>query len=133
MLLLLFVVPVACSAEVLECPEFSGYVYDYADAFRTFCSSMAEAVRTKEAVTMWLKERLRLDVSPEKTKVVNLRKGYSNFLGIKIARGFRSCKKEQESVGLIPHHITSFSRTRRAKKPSLCSKTCKFFVRSSSI
>ena len=31
MLLLLFVVPVACSAEVLECPEFSGYVYDYAN------------------------------------------------------------------------------------------------------
>ena len=44
--------------------------------------------------SFWLKERLRLDVSPEKTKVVNLRKGYSNFLDIKIARGFRSCKKE---------------------------------------
>ena len=60
------------------------YMVRYADDFRIFCSSMAEAVRTKEAVTMWLKERLRLEVSPEKTKVVNLRKGYSNFLGIKM-------------------------------------------------
>ena len=46
------------------------YMVRYADDFRIFCSSMAEAVRTKEAVTMWLKERLRLEVSPEKTKVV---------------------------------------------------------------
>ena len=60
------------------------YMVRYADDFRIFCPSMAEAVRTKEAVTMWLKERLRLDVSPEKTKVVNLHKGYSNFLGIKM-------------------------------------------------
>ena len=56
---------------------------------------MAEAVRTKEAVTMWLKERLRLEVSPEKTKVVNLRKGYSNFLGIKMR-----LRKKRDKLGV---------------------------------
>lgn len=60
------------------------YMVRYADDFRIFCPSMNEAVRIKEAVTMWLKERLKLEVSPEKTKVVNLRKDYSDFLGIKM-------------------------------------------------
>ena len=36
------------------------------------------------AVTQWLKERLRLDVSPEKTRVVDVRRSYSEFLGFKI-------------------------------------------------
>jgi hypothetical protein len=36
------------------------------------------------AVTGWLKDRLRLEISPEKTRVVNLKKHYSEFLGIKM-------------------------------------------------
>ena len=36
------------------------------------------------AATMWLKDRLRLEISPEKTKVINLKKQYSEFLGIKM-------------------------------------------------
>ena len=40
--------------------------------------------RTLIAVTQWLKERLRLDVSPEKTRVVDVRRSYSEFLGFKI-------------------------------------------------
>ena len=53
MLLLLFVVPVACSAEVLECPEFSGYVYDYANVIsasdEVLINFYAEAVDNIEA------------------------------------------------------------------------------------
>ena len=41
-------------------------------------------MRTKEAVTAWITERLRLEVSPEKTRIVNARKRYSEFLGFKI-------------------------------------------------
>ena len=41
-------------------------------------------MRTKEAVTAWITERLRLEVSPEKTRIVNVRKRYSEFLGFKI-------------------------------------------------
>lgn len=33
---------------------------------------------------MWLKERLGLDISEEKSRIVNLKKNYSEFLGFKI-------------------------------------------------
>jgi len=56
----------------------------YADDFRIFCRSKGEAVRTMTAVKQWLEQRLRLEVSAEKTRVVNLKKYYSEFLGIKM-------------------------------------------------
>ena len=60
------------------------HIVRYADDFRIFCPTKDCAERTLIAVTQWLKERLRLDVSPEKTRVVNLNKHYSEFLGIKM-------------------------------------------------
>lgn len=60
------------------------HIVRYADDFRIFCSTRDCAERTLIAVTQWLKERLRLEVSPEKTRVVNLNKHYSEFLGIKM-------------------------------------------------
>ncbi len=56
----------------------------YADDFKIFCRSYDAAVRTFHAVKGWLKERLKLDISPEKSKIVNLRKHYSDFLGFKL-------------------------------------------------
>jgi len=56
----------------------------YADDFRIFCRTRDQAVKTKIAVTLWLKERLRLDVSVDKTRVVNMNKQHSEFLGIKM-------------------------------------------------
>jgi group II intron reverse transcriptase/maturase len=60
------------------------YIVRYADDFRIFCRNADSAARALAAVTNWLKERLRLDVSPEKTRVVDLTKHYSEFLGIKM-------------------------------------------------
>lgn len=60
------------------------YIVRYADDFRIFCAKRSDAEKTKIAVTQWLKERLRLDVSPEKTRIVNAKKQYSEFLGFKI-------------------------------------------------
>jgi len=60
------------------------YIIRYADDFRVFCPNADVAYRAMAAVKQWLKERLRLDVSPEKTRVVNLKKQYSEFLGIKM-------------------------------------------------
>lgn len=60
------------------------YIVRYADDFRIFCRSKEDALKTKEAVTAWITERLRLEVSPEKTRIVNVRKRYSEFLGFKI-------------------------------------------------
>lgn len=56
----------------------------YADDFKIFCRDYSSAVRTFHAVKGWLKERLKLDISPEKSKIVNLRKKYSEFLGFKL-------------------------------------------------
>ena len=60
------------------------FIVRYADDFRIFCKNKDEAERIKTATTQWLKERLRLDVSPEKTRVVNARQRYSEFLGFKV-------------------------------------------------
>ena len=59
------------------------YIVRYADDFKLFCRNHNEAKRIFEATKLWLKERLGLEVSPEKSKMVNLRKNYSDFLGIK--------------------------------------------------
>lgn len=60
------------------------YIVRYADDFRILCRTKDEADRILTAVTKWLSDRLRLEVSPEKTRVVNVKKKYSEFLGFKI-------------------------------------------------
>lgn len=60
------------------------YIVRYADDFRILCRTKSEAERIKIAVSRWLAERLRLEVSPEKTRIVNAKKKYSEFLGFKI-------------------------------------------------
>lgn len=60
------------------------YIIRYADDFRIFCRTKTEAERAKIAITQWLYERLRLEISPEKTKIVNVKRRYSDFLGFKI-------------------------------------------------
>ena len=60
------------------------FIVRYADDFRIFCRNRENAEKTMEAVTRWITERLKLEVSPEKTRIVNVRKRYSEFLGFKI-------------------------------------------------
>jgi group II intron reverse transcriptase/maturase len=60
------------------------YIVRYADDFKIFCRSYQDAVKAFEATKQWLKERLKLDISPEKSKIVNLKESYSDFLGFKI-------------------------------------------------
>jgi group II intron reverse transcriptase/maturase len=56
----------------------------YADDFKIFCRNYDTANRTFHAVQGWLKDRLKLNISAEKSKIVNLRKNYSEFLGFKL-------------------------------------------------
>ena len=60
------------------------YIVRYADDFKIFCRKHSDAVRLFAAVKVWLKERLNLDISPEKSKIVNLKHDYSDFLGFRI-------------------------------------------------
>ena len=60
------------------------YIVRYADDFRIFCRTKTAAKKTKIAITKWLQERLKLEVSPDKTRIVNVKKRYSEFLGFKL-------------------------------------------------
>ena len=76
------------------------HIVRYADDFRIFCRTKTDAERTKIAITQWLYERLKLEVSPEKTRVVNVKRKYSEFLGFKI----RVHSKGQKQV--VQSHIS---------------------------
>jgi len=56
----------------------------YADDFKLFAKSYQQAQKLFYAVEGWLKGRLGLSISPEKSKIVNLKETYSEFLGLRI-------------------------------------------------
>ncbi len=60
------------------------YVVRYADDFKIFCKKRSDAEKMFEATKKWLMDRLSLEVSPEKSKIVNLKRHYSEFLGFKM-------------------------------------------------
>ena len=68
------------------------YIVRYADDFKIFCRKHSDAVKLFEATRAWLKERLGLDISPEKSKVINMEQRYSEFLGFKM-KVYRKGKK----------------------------------------
>ena len=51
---------------------------------KIFCKKRSDAVKLFEATKQWLLERLGLETSPEKSKIVNLKRHYSEFLGFKL-------------------------------------------------
>ena len=60
------------------------FIVRYADDFKIFCRKRSDADKVFIAVKQWLKDRLSLEISDEKSKVVNLKKHYSEFLGFKL-------------------------------------------------
>lgn len=68
------------------------YIIRYADDFRIFCRHRKDAENAKIAITQWLEERLKLKVSEEKTRIVDVKYHYTEFLGFKLKlriRGFK--------------------------------------------
>ena len=60
------------------------YIVRYADDFKIFCRNREDAKKAFAATAMWLKDRLKLDISPEKSQIINLKRHYSEFLGFKL-------------------------------------------------
>ncbi len=85
------------------------FIVRYADDFRIFCRSKEEAEHIKIATTKWLAERLKLEISEEKTKVVNVKRHYSEFLGLK----FKLRKKDKKEV--VTSHISDKAMERIRK------------------
>lgn len=74
----------------------------YADDFRIFCKTKDVAEKMMIATTDWLKTRLDLDISPEKTRIVDVRDKYMEFLGFKIKARWNYQKKKY----VIMSHIS---------------------------
>ena len=87
----------------------------YADDVRILCATKSEAHKTLYGVAEWLKKRLDLDVSMEKTRIVNLRKQSGEFLGIEI-RTKRKGKKDVITSHMCPKAI---ERTKVALKKQI--------------
>lgn len=80
------------------------YIVRYADDFKIFCREYEDAKNVYEAVKLWLEDRLKLQISEDKSGIVNLRKEYSEFLGIK----FKVVSKRDTYV--VESHICDKAR-----------------------
>jgi RNA-directed DNA polymerase len=60
------------------------YIVRYANDFKIFCRDHQTAVKIFAATCQWLKKRLHLDISPEKSTITNLRKKSSPLLGLEL-------------------------------------------------
>lgn len=68
----------------------------YADDFKIVCAIRDEAKRIFIATQMWLKEELKLDISPDKSKITDISVEYTEFLGFKI----KAIRKGHKWVGV---------------------------------
>ena len=75
----------------------------YADDFKLFAKSYRQAKKLFYAVEGWLKGRLGLSISPEKSKIVNLKETYSEFLGLRIKAANHG--SEQKPKYVVESHI----------------------------
>jgi group II intron reverse transcriptase/maturase len=109
------------------------FIVRYADDFKLFCKDRNTANKMFIATKQWLEERLGLEISPEKSKIVNLKKKYSEFLGIKLKlwkkgnkyvvkshmtdKSIEKCKKQlKEKIKVLQHdangiHVQHFNAT----------------------
>jgi group II intron reverse transcriptase/maturase len=60
------------------------FIVRYADDFKIFTTNYENAVKLFNATKDWISTRLKLEISPEKSKIVNLKTNYSEFLGFKM-------------------------------------------------
>ena len=87
-----------------------GWLVRYADDFKIVCKNYNDAKRWYHSVRLWLKEQLGLEISEEKSKIVNLRKNYSEFLGLKVKavrKGIKPKCKEPTPRFVVESHINN--------------------------
>lgn len=60
------------------------YFVRYADDFKIFCRNRDTAERIFEATKLWLRDRLQLQINDDKSKITNLRKKETEFLGFSL-------------------------------------------------
>ncbi len=90
------------------------YLVRYADDFKILCRYHNDAKRLFIATQQWLKERLGLEINTEKSKIIDLRKNYSEFLGFKI-KVHRKGKRHEQKVKYTIHSRVSDKAIKRIK------------------
>lgn len=86
------------------------FIVRYADDFKLFCRKRSDADKVYIAVRRWLQERLGLEISEEKSKVVNLKRHYSEFLGFEM----KAVKKRHSYT--VRSHMTPKARVKETAK-----------------
>ncbi|ADH09955.1 MULTISPECIES: group II intron reverse transcriptase/maturase [Bacillus] len=89
------------------------FLVRYADDFKIFCKDFNSAQKTLIAVKKWLKNRLGLEVNNEKSKVTNLRRNYTEFLGFKLKVVKKKAKKTDY---VVKSHITEQAKNNITEK-----------------
>lgn len=92
-------------------PLIECYIIRYADDFRILCHNRDDAEVIMASVIDFLCKRLKLEVSPEKTRIVNTKNSYTVFLGLK----FKLRKKNNKWV--VKSHVND---------KQLCKTECAF-------
>jgi group II intron reverse transcriptase/maturase len=87
------------------------WIIRYSDDFKIMCKDHITARKIFKAVKMWLKERLSLEISKNKSKITNLRKNYSGFLGFKL-----KVRKGKNNKYTNRSHMLDKAKTKAVKK-----------------
>ena len=102
------------------------WIVRYCDDFKIFCRDHKSAQKIYKATRLWLKERLDLEVSTEKSKITNLRKNYTEFLGFKlkvklksnkyVCKSKMSDKAKRKTIINLKNQIKIIQRNRNSKE-----------------
>ena len=98
-------------------PENKIYFVRYADDFKILCKTFSDAFKIFNTVKAWLREKLKLDISSEKSKILNLKTQGSEFLGFKIKVTMRN------DAYVVESHISDSNKLR------IKNKLCKIISR----
>ncbi|MGE6619902.1 group II intron reverse transcriptase/maturase, partial [Bacillus mycoides] len=91
------------------------YIVRYADDFKIFTNTRSNAEKIFKAAQMWLEERLKLPISIEKSKVTNLKKQGSEFLGFTLKAVKRGKRSNGNTRYIAETHVSpkSLERTKQ--------------------
>lgn len=92
------------------------YIVRYVDDFKIFTTTRANAEKVFEASKMWLEERLSLSVSIEKSKITNLKKRNSEFLGFELKMERKGYDRIGRKNFVCQSHISEKAKKRIKKQ-----------------
>lgn len=88
------------------------YIVRYADDFKVFTNSFTNAKKVFHAIQGYLKQHLALDISEEKSKITNLRKRTSEFLGFTL-KAHKKGKRYVAYTHIMPQKVENIVQKAR--------------------